>query len=131
MSRPIAPPQTRSARDALAASRKRRSALSQRHQHRRFFKGITVHPEQHRRADLQRWLDAVLRPWFGDRVLPVSQAIAERWGILDGECQLKGHPVAAPDGLIAATALEHDLILVTRNVDDFAGLGIEVLNPWE
>ena len=35
-------------------------------------KGITVHPEQHRRADLQRWLDAVLRPWFGDRVLELS-----------------------------------------------------------
>jgi len=62
-----------------------------------FCNGIAVHSEQHR-ADLQRWLDTVLRPWFADRVLPVSEAIAERWGILDGECQLKGQPVAAPDG---------------------------------
>ena len=68
---------------------------------------------------------------WGPCTRAVSEAIAERWGILDGECQLKGQPVAAPDGLIAATALEHDLILVTRNVGDFAGLGIEVLNPWE
>jgi predicted nucleic acid-binding protein len=35
------------------------------------------------------------------------------------------------DGLIAATALHHDLTLVTRNVKDFAGLGVEILNPWE
>ena len=96
-----------------------------------FCKGIAVHPEQHRRADLQRWLDAVLRPWFADRVLPVSEAIAERWGILDGECQLKGQRVAAPDGLIAATAIEHGLVLVTRNVDDFAGLDVDIFNPWQ
>lgn len=96
-----------------------------------FCKGIAVHPEQHRRADLQRWLDAVLRPWFADRVLPVSEAITERRGILDGECQVKGQPVAAPDGLIAATTLEHGLVLVTRNVGDFAGLGVELFNPWQ
>ncbi|MGA2589803.1 MAG: hypothetical protein ABSH32_07815 [Bryobacteraceae bacterium] len=52
-------------------------------------------------------------------------------GILEGQCQLKGQPINAPDGSIAATALEHDLIVVTRNVKDFAGLGIEILNPWE
>ena len=44
---------------------------------------------------------------------------------------LKGQPINAPDGLIAATALEHDLIIVTRNVKDFDGLGVEILNPWE
>jgi predicted nucleic acid-binding protein len=44
---------------------------------------------------------------------------------------LKGQPINAPDGLIAATALEHNLTVVTRNVNDFAGLGAEILNPWE
>jgi toxin FitB len=96
-----------------------------------FCKGFTVHPEQHRRAGLRQWLDNTLRPWFDARILPVSEAIAERWGILEGQCQLKGRPISAPDGLIAATALEHGLIVVTRNVKDFAGLGVEIPNPWE
>ncbi|MGA2115642.1 MAG: hypothetical protein ABSH56_12950 [Bryobacteraceae bacterium] len=61
----------------------------------------------------------------------MSEAIAERWGILEGQCQLKGLAISAPDGLIAATALEHGLVIVTRNVRDFAGLGVEILNPWE
>ena len=94
-------------------------------------KGITVHPEAHRRAWLRNWLDKELRPWLADRILPVSEAIAERWGILEGECQLKGLTINAPDGLIAATALEHDLTLVTRNVKDFAGVRLTIFNPWE
>jgi predicted nucleic acid-binding protein len=51
-------------------------------------------------------------------------------GILAGECQLKGKGLTVADGLIAATAMERDLTLVTRNVRDFADLGVGVLNPW-
>jgi predicted nucleic acid-binding protein len=94
-------------------------------------KGFTIHPEERRRDILRKWLDETLRPWFAGRILPVSEAIAERWGILEGQCQLRGLTVNAPDGLIAATALEHGLILVTRNVKDFAGLGLTVFNPWD
>jgi predicted nucleic acid-binding protein len=94
-------------------------------------KGITVHPEAHRRDWLRHWLEDQLRPWFSDRILPVTEAISERWGILEGQCQLKGIGFNAPDGLIAATALEHGLTLVTRNVKDFAGIGVAVFNPWE
>jgi len=65
------------------------------------------------------------------RLLPISEAIAERWGILEGECQLKGLALNAPDGLIAATALEHDLTVFTRNIKDFTGIGVAVLNPWD
>jgi toxin FitB len=72
-----------------------------------------------------------LRPWFAGRVLPITEAISERWGILEGECQWKGIGFNTPDGLIAATALEHDLTLVTRNVKDFAALGVGIFNPWE
>jgi predicted nucleic acid-binding protein len=95
------------------------------------FKGFTVHPEQHRRASLREWLENELRPWFAGRILPISEAIAQRWGVLEGGCQLKGLTLNAPDGLIAATALEHDLTVVTRNVKDFSGLGVLVLNPWD
>lgn len=93
-------------------------------------KGIAVHPEQHRRECLQQWLETELRPWFAGRILPITEAIAERWGGLEGECQLKGIGLNAPDGLIAATALV-DLTLVTRNVRHFAALGVVILNPWE
>jgi hypothetical protein len=64
-------------------------------------------------------------------ILPVSQPIAERWGVLAGQCQLQGRPLKVVDGFIAATALEHDLTVVTRNARDFAGLGVTVVNPWE
>ena len=56
---------------------------------------------------------------------------SERWGIVEGNCQVKGIGSNAPDGLIATTAFEHDLTLVTRNVKDFAVFGIAILNPWE
>ncbi len=94
-------------------------------------KGITVHREAHRRAWLHQWLENDLRPWFVGRILPVTEAISERWGILEGDCQLKGIGLSAPDGLIAATALERDLTLITRNVKDFARLGVAVFSPWD
>jgi predicted nucleic acid-binding protein len=59
----------------------------------------------------------------------VTQSIADRWDVLDGQCQLKGTPLNIADGMIAATAIEHDLTVVTRNVRDYAGLGVEVFNP--
>jgi predicted nucleic acid-binding protein len=61
----------------------------------------------------------------------VNEAIAERWGFLAGQCKLKGRPLKVADGFIAATALERDLTVVTRNVRDFAGLGVDVFNPWD
>lgn len=60
----------------------------------------------------------------------MTESISERWGMLTGECQWKGRPLKMADGLIAATALEHHLTLVTRNVRDFEGLGLDILNPW-
>ena len=95
-----------------------------------FLKGLTILPEGKRREQVQTWLDGTLRPWFAGRILPVNEAIAERWGILAGECQLKGRPLKVADGVIAATALEHDLTVVTRNVKDFAGLGVQIVDPW-
>jgi len=95
-------------------------------------KGLAVLPAaSRRRAELQQWLDGTLRPWFAGRILPLTERIAERWGHLAGEGQLKGKPLKVADGMIAATALEHDLMLVTRNVKDFARLGARIFNPWE
>jgi predicted nucleic acid-binding protein len=94
-------------------------------------RGFIMLPAGMRRIQLERWFEKELLPRFHGRILPVTHAIAERWGILDGECQLRGTPVNTGDGMIAATALEHGLTVVTRNVKDFAGLGVAVLNPWD
>ena len=93
-------------------------------------KGLTVLPASKRRQELQQWIDGTLRPWFDGRVLPVTERIAERWGVLAGECQLKGRGLSMADGLIIATALEHGLTVATRNVRDFADLGVSVFDPW-
>jgi predicted nucleic acid-binding protein len=94
-------------------------------------KGIAELPASQRRAGLQDWLDIEVRSWFAGRILPVTEAIAERWGYLAAAAKQKGMTLAVVDGLIAASALHHDLTVVTRNVKDFAGLGADVFNPWD
>jgi len=69
--------------------------------------GFTTMQDAARRARLQASLERNLALLFRGRVLPVTQAIAARWGRLDGMRQLIGRPLSAPDGMIAATALEH------------------------
>ena len=68
-----------------------------------------------------------------DRILPVTvtETIGERWGVLAAQAKRRGATLAVVDGLIAATALEHDLTLLTRNVSDFSGTGVAIVNPWE
>jgi predicted nucleic acid-binding protein len=92
--------------------------------------GFATMRDAARRARLEASLERYLALLFVGRVLPVTQPIAVRWGRLDGMRQMAGRPLSAPDGMIAATALEHGLTLVTRNVKDFAGLGVDLLNPW-
>jgi predicted nucleic acid-binding protein len=94
-------------------------------------KGIAALPISQRRAMLQDWLDIDVRSWFAGRIFPVTEAIAERWGNLAATAKQRGLTLAVVDGVIAATALHHDLTLVTRNAKDFDRLGIDISNPWE
>lgn len=94
-------------------------------------KGLTLLPRGRRRSELETWFHADLLIWFRNRILPVTHAVADQWGVMDGKCQLRGKPLNTADGMIAATAIEHGLTVVTRNVKDFAGLGVEIFNPWE
>jgi tRNA(fMet)-specific endonuclease VapC len=93
-------------------------------------KGFSLLPSGKRRKELEEWFDRFL-PTIASRIVPVTESIANRWGIITAERQLRGRPLAMADGLIAATALEHGLTLVTRNVKDFVGLGLTIINPWE
>jgi predicted nucleic acid-binding protein len=87
-------------------------------------------PDATRRGRMESWLERHLALLFEGRVLPITQKIASRWGRLDGMRNSVGRTLAVPDGMIAATALEHDLVLITRNTKDYANLGVALINPW-
>jgi toxin FitB len=74
---------------------------------------------------LAQWLQTLRRD-HADRILPVTDAIAVEWGRIAAL-----RPRGDADGLIAATAIVHDLIVVTRNVGDFDDTRASVLNPWD
>ncbi len=90
-----------------------------------------LEPGSKRRLQLERWLERDIPKWLAGRILPVTDAIAHRWGELEAKRQRLGMPLNTADGMIAATALEHGLTIVTRNVKDFRELGVEIVNPFE
>ncbi|MEO5660512.1 MAG: type II toxin-antitoxin system VapC family toxin [Polaromonas sp.] len=91
-------------------------------------KGVEKLLEPQRREKLRLWLERDLRDWFGPRILPIGPEVADHRGRLLVQA---GRPVPAIDSLLAATALHHDLRLVTRNTKYFDHTGLEVINPWE
>jgi hypothetical protein len=90
-------------------------------------KGVESLAETRRREQLRVWLENDLAEWFGERLLPISAAVADRWGRLLAQA---ARPMPAIDSLIAATAIHHGLRMVTRNEKDFDFPGLEVVNPW-
>lgn len=89
--------------------------------------GVERLPDGERKEQLRLWLDRDVPAWFGDRLLPITAEIADRWGQLLAECR---RPLPAIDSLLGATALHHGLRLVTRNATDFRFPGLTVVNPW-
>jgi toxin FitB len=83
-----------------------------------------------RRAELHHWLQHRVRPMFAHRVLGVTEDVMFKWRLLVEEGQKRGHTFSQPDLIIAATALEHGLTLVTRDVADFKPAHVPLLNPW-
>jgi len=94
-------------------------------------RGIEKLQSGKRRTHLESWLEKDLHEWFEKRLLPVNEAIANRWGLLSAAAMRSGRPLAVIDGLLAATALEHALTVVTRNSTDFTNAGAPILNPWQ
>ena len=93
-------------------------------------KGIAALPATARRSTLEAWLDHDLTSRFAGRILPIDQAVADRWGRLSAIVASRKLVLPVIDGLLAATALHHNLTLVTRNTRDIEATTVPVFNPW-
>jgi hypothetical protein len=91
-------------------------------------KGIEAMPDPPRRLLLLDWLETELPAFFSGRIVPIDATVADRWGRMVAQAR---RPLPAIDSLLAATASRHGLILVTRNLRDVQGLGVEVISPWD
>lgn len=81
-------------------------------------------------AELERWLDDT-EHLFAARILPINRDVAVRWGRLTDQCARKGEALGQADGLIAATAMEYGLAVVTRNRKHFEPTGVKVIDPCQ
>ena len=91
-------------------------------------KGIAKLPDSRKRRESERWLQRVLLVEFAGRILPVDRPIWTRWGQICGAAMKSGSPFPSIDALIAATALEHDLALATRD-RGFRRMGVSLVEP--
>ena len=93
-------------------------------------KGIAKLPDSTKRGTLEQWVRRELADWFRGRLLVIDSGVAARWGAKAGVSEARGQPLPVIDSLIAATSLQHDLTVVTRNTDDIERCGARCFNPW-
>lgn len=92
--------------------------------------GISRLPDGQRKGALQEWLTNDLIPRFENRILPVTLDDMLLWGRLTGQAASLGKPLPTADAMLAATARNRCLTVVTRNERDFSRMGVELVNPW-
>ena len=78
---------------------------------------------------LEQWLNNI-EVKFLNRILPITEDILDKWAEISADAELQGQTLAVMDSLIAATAQQHQLTLVTRNVDDFKATPVKIINPY-
>lgn len=83
-----------------------------------------------KRVRFEAWINRDLAAQFRGRILPFDHRSAVIWGEIMGDGDRTGRPKPMADAQIAAVALAHDLTLVTRNIGDFDGMGLLLINPW-
>lgn len=91
--------------------------------------GIELVSDAGRRAELTDWLTHKVRPMFDQRVLSITEDIMLKWRLLVEEGRKAGHTFSQPDLIIAATALEHGLTVVSRDTADYEQARVGVINP--
>jgi len=94
-------------------------------------KGIYQLPNSKKRVTLEIWFFDRLAPSFSGRILDVDRKLITTWAKMIADLKAKGIIRPSFDSLLEATAIEHDLIFVTRNVRNFNGSSVTILNPWE
>ena len=92
--------------------------------------GIELLPDITRRTQLGNWLTHKVRPMFEQRALPISEEIMLKWRLLVEDGRKVGHTFSQPDLLIAATAQQYGLTIVSRDTAEYAKAQVAVLNPW-
>ncbi len=92
--------------------------------------GIESVADAGRRAELSDWLAHKVRPMFEQRVLAISEDVMFKWRLLVEDGRKARHTFSQPDLIIAATALDHGLTVVSRDVGDYRKARVPVLNPW-
>ncbi len=95
-----------------------------------FKAGISKLPAGAKKADLGSWFEH-LREAFRNQIYTIDERVALKWGEIVAKTSHAGKPIPVIDGLIAACALANSATLVTRNVGDFAGAGVDIFNPWD
>ena len=92
--------------------------------------GIEQLEDAGRRADIHLWLNRTLRPLFANRVFAITEDVIVRWKAMVVEGQKRGHTFGQPDLFIAAIAAREDLVVVTRDIGEFAAAGVPAFDPW-
>ncbi len=93
-------------------------------------KGIEKAQNKTRKTRLKLWVEDDLKKRFAGRIVPIDLAVAIKWGAIQGVAEQLGKPMPTIDGLIAASGLVHNCIVVTRNISDMVQSSVELLNPW-
>lgn len=92
--------------------------------------GIEQLDDASRRADIRLWLERTLRPLFAGRILPITEDVVVRWKTMVVDGQRRGHTFGQPDLFIAAIAALEDLVVVTRDTNEFVNAGVPTFDPW-
>ena len=93
-------------------------------------KGIAKLADSRRKTTLRKWVRSDLLIRFETRLLTIDHRVTSHWGVLVGTSERKGRPLPVIDSLIAATAMTHELTVVTRNLPDFERCGVSCVSPW-
>ena len=92
--------------------------------------GIELLADAARRSELNDWLSNKVRPMFDQRVLAISEDVMFRWRLMVEEGRKAGHTFSQPDLIIAATAQQHGLTVVSRDKAEYVAARVEVFDPW-
>lgn len=93
--------------------------------------GIELISDVHKRSLLNDWLTLQLRPMFEGRVLPVTEDVMFKWRLLVEDGRKAGHTFPQPDLIIAATAMNHGLAIVSRDSGAYERTAASLVNPWQ